>query len=298
MRTRFSRWQALFTAVVIWGGFCAVSVLAEQGPDTSAHPHGRSVSEFVTPDGRFDLEAARLSGFEGSLDLDGTDLQFDPQTGEPRVRPSTPASLSEDPDDIFWDNSISPSVAGVGGAVIEAIVYDGQLVVGGYFQAAGGVVANGIAAWDGASWSPLGTGMSGGTSYNTPHVNALTVYEGKLIAGGYFTVAGGVAARHIASWDGSSWSPLGSGMGGEYPNVITLTVFDGKLIVGGEFTTAGGVAASRIATWDGSSWSPLGSGMGDGPYPRVYALTVYDGKLIAGGEFTTAGGMVANHIAS
>ena len=44
-------------------------------------------------------------------------------------------------------------------------------------------------------------------------VYALTVYDGKLIAGGYFTTAGDVSANRIASWDGSSWSPLGSGMG-------------------------------------------------------------------------------------
>ena len=44
------------------------------------------------------------------------------------------------------------------------------------------------------------------------HVYALTVYNGNLIAGGYFTTAGGTSANYIASWDGTAWSPLGSGM--------------------------------------------------------------------------------------
>ena len=30
---------------------------------------------------------------------------------------------------------------------------------------------------------------------------SLTVYNGELIAGGYFTTAGGVAANYIARWD-------------------------------------------------------------------------------------------------
>ncbi|MGP8217568.1 MAG: hypothetical protein ACLQQ4_18515 [Bacteroidia bacterium] len=58
------------------------------------------------------------------------------------------------------------------------------------------------------SWSALGSGMNG-------YVNALTVYNGNLIAGGSFTTAGGNAANNIAEWNGTSWSALGSGMGGD-----------------------------------------------------------------------------------
>src|SRR4030042_1120596 len=43
---------------------------------------------------------------------------------------------------------------------------------------------------------------------------ALTVYNGDLIAGGYFTKAGGVDVNRIARWGGSSWQPLGRGMNG------------------------------------------------------------------------------------
>ena len=103
--------------------------------------------------------------------------------------------------------------------------------------------------------------------------------------------AGGVSTNNIASWDGSSWSPLGSGI--NY-GVWSLAVYDNKLIAGGCITTAGGVSANNIASWDGFSWSPLGSGMNS----YVQGLAVYDNKLIAGGLFTTAGGVSANYIAS
>ena len=98
-----------------------------------------------------------------------------------------------------------------------------------------------------------------------------------LYAGGQFTTAGGVAANRIAKWNGSSWSPLGSGMNDGYGvSVIALTVFDDgsgpALYAGGYFTTAGGVAANYIAKWNGSSWSALGSGMNGG----VVALTAFD----------------------
>jgi len=41
------------------------------------------------------------------------------------------------------------------------------------------------------------------------NVLALTVYDGKLIAGGWFTTAGGTIVNEIASWDGGSWSAPG-----------------------------------------------------------------------------------------
>src|SRR5438105_9121405 len=38
--------------------------------------------------------------------------------------------------------------------------------------------------------------------------------SGNLYIGGDFTVVGNVSANHIAKWNGSSWSALGSGMNG------------------------------------------------------------------------------------
>ncbi len=44
----------------------------------------------------------------------------------------------------------------------------GGLVVGGEFLQAGGLVANGIALWDGVNWSTMGSGMSGAFVSSTP----------------------------------------------------------------------------------------------------------------------------------
>jgi hypothetical protein len=113
------------------------------------------------------------------------------------------------------------------------------------------------------------------------------VWDGKLIAAGEFTEAGGVSANFIAAWDGSTWWPLGAGTGG-YVNA--LTVYFGELIAGGWFLTAGGVTVRHIASWNGSEWDNLGAGVWGGDTPRVNALTVYDDRLIVGGQFAIAGG--------
>jgi hypothetical protein len=115
---------------------------------------------------------------------------------------------------------------------------------------------------------------------------------GNLYAGGAFTETGGVTVNHVARWDGSSWSPLGSGMDGP---VYALAVDgSGNLYAGGNFDQAGGVSVKHIAMWDGSSWSPLGWGVGD----TVSALAMdSSGNLYAGGQFIVVEGGMANYVA-
>jgi hypothetical protein len=109
------------------------------------------------------------------------------------------------------------------------------------------VSASRIARWNGTSWSALGSGISGLPNFTS--VNALTVLpNGDLVAGGQFTSAGGVSANGIARWDGTSWSALGSGMGGQYPSVYALTTLpNGDLVAGGDFGSVGGVSASVLS---------------------------------------------------
>ena len=199
--------------------------------------------------------------------------------------------------DASWDNRISPSFPGVDGAVAATTVFDGKLIVAGRFTMAGQTSVSNIAAWDGSSWSALGSGLRG-PDYLPPGVSALAVFDGRLIAAGPFQFAGDAPAAGIAAWDGSEWSSLGSGS----PNgqqVFALAVFGGKLIAGGWFESAGGTPAFRIAAWDGVTWTGLGSGVAAGGlYSAVRALAVVGERLIAGGEFTSAGGVPAHNIAS
>src|SRR6185503_17875406 len=129
------------------------------------------------------------------------------------------------------------------------------------------------------------------------NVYALAVSGSNLYAGGYFTTAGASPAKYIAKWDGSNWTPLGSGMQGgnaQFPgSVLALAVVGSDLYAGGSFTNAGGILASNIAKWNGSSWSALGLGLNT----VVNALAGSGNSLYAGGSFVTAGGSPASFIA-
>jgi hypothetical protein len=173
--------------------------------------------------------------------------------------------------------------------------------------------------YDGFDLPPTGQGIDGGDDI---HVNVLFPFQGELIAAGEFTMAGGNSCNNIASWDGSAWHPLGSGLpgvvlamaeyrgdlivGGDFPSygylarwdgtswttlgggaddqIWSLAVWNDSLIAGGRFSVVGGQPARCVARWDGSSWRALGAGFTcPGQIPAVYALTVYEGELIAGG---------------
>ena len=90
-------------------------------------------------------------------------------------------------------------------------------------------------------------------------VEALAVDSSdNLYAGGNFTVAGAVGANHVAKWDGSTWSAMGTGV----PSTMYTLASDssGNIYAGGSFTSAGGVSVNYIAKWNGSTWSALGLG--------------------------------------
>ena len=118
----------------------------------------------------------------------------------------------------------------------------------------------------------------------------MLVFEGDLIAAGYFAEAGGVPVSNVARWNGASWSALGDGVLG---TAYCLAEYAGDLIVAGNLSQAGGNPVNRIAGWDGSAWFALGSGTDD----YVWAVDVYKGELVAAGDFTEAGGVPVGNIA-
>lgn len=179
----------------------------------------------------------------------------------------------------------------------------GHLYVGGNFKIADDILAGGIAKWDGAKWSALGSGVNG-------VVTAIAISGTNVYVGGNFTTAGGIPANCVAKWNGTAWSALGSGIPPvtdtppystrDTPAVMAMAFSSGILYVGGRFTSAGGVTANAVARWNGNNWSAMGGGMGPstGPYsPAVLALAVSGTTVYAGGIFLKTAGAPANGVA-
>jgi len=166
--------------------------------------------------------------------------------------------------------------------VASLAVLDNHLFVGGEFSDADTVAANNIAAWDGDSWSYLGSTKQNGVSGT---VNALAVGHGVLYVGGNFTSAGDQAVASLASWNGEEWSSLGEGVNG-YVNA--LAIVQDRVIAGGEFSRAGDTTANNIARWSvmARRWLPLAAPKGNGG-----SSNNYQGNGVAG----VVRGMVADN---
>ncbi len=146
-------------------------------------------------------------------------------------------------------------------------------------------------------FSTLGTGMeyfitgpAGG--YSQEHASiCMTVWNGYLINGGVFNMAGENPAKNIAKWDGSNWSSLGGGLNHE---PLGFAVYEDELYATGIFDSASGFGSMRfISKWNGSAWQEVGGGFSN----VGTVLKVFNDELIAGGFFTAAGETYAPSIA-
>jgi hypothetical protein len=133
--------------------------------------------------------------------------------------------------------------------------------------------SSGVSAQDEQWWS----GFYLGPSFD---VRTMTVYDGRLIAGGDFTQIAGEPIPYLAAWDGEKWSALGNGPGGE---IRAVTVYQGDLIAAGYINDHGNAFRKFVVRWNGSEWSNIGGAFD----ASIWCLAVFGDDLIAGGYFHT-----------
>lgn len=144
----------------------------------------------------------------------------------------------------------------------------------------------GIGKWDGIGITTFASAFTQGG------VQAMAwTPSGQFFAGGNFQTISGQAANFIATWNGTSWSPLGSGTNGRVTEIAALP--DGDVLAFGAFTIAGGLPANGVARWNGTSWSATIGGVAN---VSASALPP-SGPLFVGGSFTTVGSSVSAYVA-
>lgn len=212
-----------------------------------------------------------------------------------------------------WNGtSWSPVGAGFTGSVRGLAVCGSganrRLVADGTLGNSGVAAVQGLAKWDGVSWSGFGNQGVGFPPYGT--VAASCVHDDgqgpALYAAGNFLQAGDKSARGVARWNGTSWSSVGSGPTGiASTNIAALASFDDgtgpALYAGGTSINLPGFPTSSVIRWNGTNWTPVGGPNPLGIFVRVYSLCVFDDgngpALYAAGDFDTLGGVPAYNIA-
>ncbi|WP_157068855.1 hypothetical protein [Sandaracinus amylolyticus] len=196
----------------------------------------------------------------------------------------------------MWDGEVWTAVGGgftghldvwgeETGTSVRALLRDpatGDLIVAGDFRAAGpdGLVVNNIARWDGEQWHAYGDGL--GARSQVP--NALTFWNGRLVAVGDFQSSGETTVRHVAAWNGTAWEAVGELTLEGFPHVIAVEAVGSALYVGGSMQFGEG-QGTHVAVYDGTTWAPLSDGASD----LVEALVGMDEGVYVGGTFDRTG---------
>ncbi len=175
------------------------------------------------------------------------------------------------------------SFVAMGNAQLNSLAY-----YGGIYHATSSTAGSDVCLrLNGTQWvAVLGPGLVG-------EVRALCRSGADMIVGGTILSISGVSMNRIARWDGTAFTPLGTGVIGSSVDAL-LSLANGDIVAGGLFLQAGATALNHMGRWNGSTWSSFGSGMDQ----QVLALcSMPNGDLIAGGKFTMAGGVACSHIA-
>lgn len=223
-------------------------------------------------------------------------------------------------------------------ASIRAIAFDdqGQLLVGGEFNHAGGQPIIGLARWDGTEWhavlspdTPAGVSSMVRSVDGTIHVAGPEAIEGfsrshvSLWNGGKLTPVGEVfgdiralaldgagrvlalgdlswPAANLARWDGESWTVLLSHQWRSWRFYALSVDARDAIVIGGDFDRIDDVAVAGLAVSDNDSWLTPTSIIMDthGLTGEVRATAVdADGRIFAAGRFRAIGGEPVDAIA-
>ena len=169
------------------------------------------------------------------------------------------------------------------GGAIAFTKHDNKLYVGGQFVSADSIPNSAsVAGWNDTAWS------SANNNYFA-EINAAASYNGELYVGGQFTQIGGITAKCLAKWNGTTWSTVGGGFTGQV-EVDCMAIYNGELYVGGQLGLPGGPNNNfyNLVRWNGTQWDSVGGQFGGG-YVMSLCVDTINNVLYAGGGITFAG---------
>lgn len=173
-----------------------------------------------------------------------------------------------------WDGSTwTPLGSGLGGGthIVKAVaVYNGEAYFGGNFTTSDGSPFSWITKWNGTSFQSAGNLVG--------DVKALAQANGLLYAGGAIGLLGGTQIG-IASFDGTTWSPMGTRANSD---ITAIAVSGSNLYVVGGIFLPGVSQGAQFGRFNGTSWTIAGQfGISN-----MNAVTAIGDDVYIGGSFT------------
>lgn len=161
----------------------------------------------------------------------------------------------------------------------RTLVYDSassKLFVGGNFRYASGILTNGIAVWDGASWDSLGRGFQQGAP-----VYRLYMYRDTLLASSiYYPSPWPDEGAWLNYWNGSVWDTFPSSTNSA---VGAFKEYNNTLYVGGAFSRVGMMTANLVFKYTNGISTPMNLPTNNDGY--VLSIEFYHDSLFVAGNF-------------
>lgn len=195
-----------------------------------------------------------------------------------------------------WNGSVWSNLGVPNPQTVVGVMPNGNLL--GVSQLVGGSVAN-VLQWNGSTWIPMGGGLSWLSSY-VAFPTLLPLPNGDVIAGGHFSLAGGVPATNVARWDASTstWLPMGSGVTMANWCYVQSLAADANGNVYAALREFGAQGTASVHRWDGTAWSTIGTATGPYGGGEVASMAVLpNGSLVIGGQFSSVNSTPASDLA-
>lgn len=174
------------------------------------------------------------------------------------------------------------------GFVSSLAVWNGALYAAGSFGAS--TMPPGdprhVAFWNGTGWQTAGAGLNS-------TVKALTVHNGKLVAGGFFDISGPGSGARVAQFDGVSWTSLSPTFNKNISTIFTLASYSGGLVAGGLFSSSEGFVGTML--FNGTNWVAMDGGALSPVSGQsfVYRSVTYRDQVVLLGQFEITGTVLA-----
>lgn len=290
------------------------------GAFVSVQPNGATTATTRNNILRLEANGALDTGFNPNVNAEVTSLALQPDgkiilggfftTLQPNGATGSTGrlNLARVNGDGTLDTGFDPNHGDISGPVFGlAVQSDKQIIVGGSFNAVGGIPRTNLARIREDGSVDFGFDPAPNSQVNSVVFDA----NGKLLVGGTFTNIAGRARNRLArlNADGTLDTAFNPNVNAEVAAVVVQTDGSillggsftalqpgGAIVVGGSFANIGGAALNNLALLNDDGTA--NSGFKPNPNGVVNAtITQTDGKLVVGGAFTSLAGATRNRIA-
>ncbi len=174
----------------------------------------------------------------------------------------------------------------------------GKVLIGGIFETVDEAPSSGIARLN--SDARLDTSFSVGSGFQGSVGKVALQQDGKILAGGFFTLYNGTPRQNIARLnDNGSLDPsfdAGTAVDGVITDIEIQT--DGKIVIVGLFASVGGLPGRHIARLNANGSLDSGFNPGTGADFEIYDVEMQpNGQILIGGNFDNFNGTPRSSVA-